>query len=173
MCDFDRAYALKTISCIHSENSTVMAKKSTSANAAIRTQPPPQIVRFELKIGQEIGAGEHGKVFSGTYRGIIVAIKCALSDETTSRHESAEKALAHEAEVLTSLPRHPHIVSCLGTVSDDEGVAVVFEHVSKTTAAALFSTRANERAKHTMVRLCSLFIIVLLCRARLHAGVLT
>eukprot|EP01133_Synstelium_polycarpum_P013424 gene13424-15818_t len=82
----------------------------------------------EIVIQNRIGRGSCAEVFTGTWRGITVAIKKAklLSDDD----EEFLTELAQEAAIMSQL-RHPNICQFLGTCNNPPEVLIVMEYMSR------------------------------------------
>ncbi|GAM27271.1 hypothetical protein SAMD00019534_104460 [Acytostelium subglobosum LB1] len=80
----------------------------------------------EIVIQNRIGRGSCAEVFTGTWRGIIVAIKKAklLSDDD----EDFLTELAQEAAIMSQL-RHPNVCQFLGTCNNPPEVLIVMEYM--------------------------------------------
>ncbi|EFA80155.1 hypothetical protein PPL_06977 [Heterostelium album PN500] len=82
----------------------------------------------EIVIQNRIGRGSCAEVFTGTWRGITVAIKKAklLSDDD----EEFLTELAQEAAIMSQL-RHPNVCQFLGTCNNPPEVLIVMEWMSR------------------------------------------
>ena len=132
-------------------------------------------VRLERKdahFGKYLGAGQHCRVFRGEYHDQSIALKVRHTRQTeftASSHNdgnaskclddeqamAVERQLIAEAKILSRLPKHPHIVGYIGIIADDDpgGPVLVLEHVSRHSAAELFTADVRRRAQHSWVRL--------------------
>ena len=134
--------------------------------SATLANPDRRDVRFE----DYLGAGQHCRVFRGEHRGQSVALKVRRTRQTeftTSAPEdgryldddeamAVERMLIAEAEILSQIPKHPHIVGFGGLVADDNpvGPILILELASPQSAAYVFV--GSERALHSWVSLGSL-----------------
>lgn len=123
--------------------------------------------RPEVTFGKILGAGQHGRVFSGEYRSQRVALKVRRARKTEftaavpedgvylddDEATAAERMLVTEAEVLSRIPKHPHIVGFVGLVADDDpgGPILIMELTSRHSAVDVFV--GAERARHSWVSL--------------------
>ena len=69
-----------------------------------------ELAAAEVVLGDEIGRGAFGVVYTGSYRGEVVAVKKALGDETSD--------FRAEMERIRGLPVHPNIVPLVGVCVD-------------------------------------------------------
>ncbi|KAM9950386.1 hypothetical protein ACTFIT_011636 [Dictyostelium discoideum] len=80
----------------------------------------------EIVVQNRIGRGSCAEVFTGTWRGIIVAIKKAkLLNEDD---EDFLNELAQEATIMSQL-RHPNICQFLGTCNNPPEILIVMEYM--------------------------------------------
>eukprot|EP01132_Coremiostelium_polycephalum_P006126 gene6126-7632_t len=82
----------------------------------------------EIVIQNRIGRGSCAEVFTGTWRGITVAIKKAKL--LTEDDEEFLTELAQEATIMSQL-RHPNICQFLGTCNNPPEVLIVMEFMSR------------------------------------------
>ena len=78
----------------------------------------------EIEFGKEIGAGSYGKVYKGTYKGEVVAIK-----QEQVRHKDLTKYLASEIATLRAVS-HPHLLRYMGAAQHEKTVCIVTEFMS-------------------------------------------
>ena len=131
--------------------------------------------RSNVTFGKLLGAGQHGRVSFGEYRGQHVALKMRRARKTEfsvtapedgiylddDEATSAEGMIITEAEILSQIPEHPHIVGFVGIVVDDDpgGPILIVEATSRHSAADVFV--GAERARHSWVSLGSLVALLL------------
>lgn len=77
-----------------------------------------------LTIGRRAGAGGFGIVFSGIFRGTLVAIKQLLKPEKVS------SSIENEADVLVSL-RHPNVLLFMGLVKEPGKLWIITEFCTR------------------------------------------
>ena len=130
----------------------------------------PVLLRRDVRFHDLLGSGYHSRVYRGEYCGRIVALKvrrarrtefttCA-PDDPDGRYLDDDEAMAvermliAEAEILSRLPKNPHVVGLVGIIADDDpgGPILVLDLASRYSAAELFAGDVRERAKKSWVR---------------------
>jgi serine/threonine protein kinase len=98
---------------------------------------PPDIIADRYKIGELLGVGGMGTVYTGVdmRTDMTVAIKRLKSDVALNDPSTVER-FNREAEALRQL-NHPNIVKVLDTVASEDGQFIVMEYVSGGTLAQL------------------------------------
>lgn len=93
-----------------------------------------QIKISDLKMMDQVGKGESGEVYRGSYRGKDVAVKVLKDD-------SALSSMLTEASVMTTL-KHKNLVQLLGVVLDTP-TYIVTEYMSKGSLVDFLRTRGH------------------------------
>ncbi|XP_069739212.1 LOW QUALITY PROTEIN: mitogen-activated protein kinase kinase kinase 11, partial [Phaenicophaeus curvirostris] len=97
--------------------------RSPSPVGGSRSPSPPARVRFgELRLEEVIGAGGFGRVFRGTWRGEVVAVKAARGDAGAAGAAS----LRREARLYARL-RHPNVVALRAVCLEPPHLCLVME----------------------------------------------
>ena len=121
--------------------------------------------RSDVTFGTLLGAGQHGRAYGGEYRGQHVALKVRRARKTEftatvpedgvyfddDEAAAAERMLVVEAEILSRIPKHPHIVGFVGIVLDDNpgGPILILQLASRHSVADVFV--GAQRARHSWV----------------------
>mmetsp|Transcript_481 Transcript_481/g.559 ORF Transcript_481/g.559 Transcript_481/m.559 type:complete len:656 (-) Transcript_481:666-2633(-) len=77
----------------------------------------------DILTSNELGKGSYGIVRNGFWRGCRIAVKQLLSSATQMQQE----AFYQEAERLSLLRPHPHVVQFLGATNDSDSLCIVTE----------------------------------------------
>ncbi|XP_042201242.1 mitogen-activated protein kinase kinase kinase 21-like [Callorhinchus milii] len=89
-------------------------------------QPPVEIEFSQLSLEEIIGVGGFGKVYRGTWRGQVVAVKAARRDPDEEMGATAESA-RREARLFSML-RHHNIISLRGVCLQEPNLCLVMEY---------------------------------------------
>lgn len=96
---------------------------------AVELQFEPEVVDFrELSLQEVIGVGGFGKVYRGTWRGELVAVKAArqVPDEDIS---VTAQNVRNEARVFAMLT-HPNIITLIGVCLQEPNMCLIMEYAS-------------------------------------------
>uniref|UniRef100_A0A4W3HN18 Mitogen-activated protein kinase kinase kinase n=1 Tax=Callorhinchus milii TaxID=7868 RepID=A0A4W3HN18_CALMI len=88
--------------------------------------PPVEIEFSQLSLEEIIGVGGFGKVYRGTWRGQVVAVKAARRDPDEEMGATAESA-RREARLFSML-RHHNIISLRGVCLQEPNLCLVMEY---------------------------------------------
>uniref|UniRef100_A0A4W3HN06 Mitogen-activated protein kinase kinase kinase n=1 Tax=Callorhinchus milii TaxID=7868 RepID=A0A4W3HN06_CALMI len=93
---------------------------------AAAAAPPVEIEFSQLSLEEIIGVGGFGKVYRGTWRGQVVAVKAARRDPDEEMGATAESA-RREARLFSML-RHHNIISLRGVCLQEPNLCLVMEY---------------------------------------------
>ncbi|ELR18497.1 Serine/threonineprotein kinase [Acanthamoeba castellanii str. Neff] len=99
------------------------------ADATLAALDPWVVLYDDLVFGRQIGKGNFGRVFEGTYFGTPVAIKHLFPVGEGLSVEQTRKYVDREIVLLKSL-HHPHIVQLIGICDHDSGQYIITELVT-------------------------------------------
>jgi len=99
----------------------------------------PEVDNKEIKMLEEIGRGNFGKVFKGQCRGKIVAVKQLNSDLKGKQMEDFRK----EVSVLTHL-RHPNVVLFMGACTEEGKLSIVTEFMPNGDVGSYLKKNKNQ-----------------------------
>lgn len=89
----------------------------------------PEVVDFrELKLEEVIGVGGFGKVYRGTWRGDLVAVKAARQDPDEDISVTAQN-VRNEARLFSML-KHPNIIALKGVCLQEPNMCLIMEYAS-------------------------------------------
>lgn len=89
----------------------------------------PEPVEFsELSLEEVIGVGGFGKVYRGTWRGELVAVKAARQDPDEDISVTAQN-VQNEARLFSML-RHPNIIALKGVCLQEPNLCLIMEYAS-------------------------------------------
>ncbi|KAK1792845.1 hypothetical protein P4O66_012757, partial [Electrophorus voltai] len=92
-------------------------------------QLEPEVVDFrELKLEEVIGVGGFGKVYRGTWRGDLVAVKAARQDPDEDISVTAQN-VRNEARLFAMLT-HPNIIALKGVCLQEPNLCLIMEYAS-------------------------------------------
>ncbi|XP_060711496.1 mitogen-activated protein kinase kinase kinase 11-like [Hemiscyllium ocellatum] len=89
---------------------------------------PAQVAFRELTLQEVIGVGGFGKVYRGTWRGRLVAVKAARQDPDEDISATAQNVM-QEARLFAML-RHPNIIALLGVCLQEPNLCLIIEYAS-------------------------------------------
>lgn len=103
--------------------------KSSVVGPAVVSALEPQPVEFcELSLQEVIGVGGFGKVYRGTWRGELVAVKAARQDPDEDISVTAQN-VQNEARLFAML-QHPNIISLKGVCLQEPNLCLIMEYAS-------------------------------------------
>ncbi|XP_043538596.1 mitogen-activated protein kinase kinase kinase 11-like isoform X2 [Chiloscyllium plagiosum] len=89
---------------------------------------PAQVAFRELTLQEVIGVGGFGKVYRGTWKGRLVAVKAARQDPDEDISATAQNVM-QEARLFAML-RHPNIIALLGVCLQEPNLCLIIEYAS-------------------------------------------
>ncbi|XP_075943185.1 mitogen-activated protein kinase kinase kinase 11 [Anarhichas minor] len=96
---------------------------------AVVSQFEPDVLDFrELSLEEVIGVGGFGKVYRGTWRGGLVAVKAARQDPDEDISVTAQN-VRQEARLFAMLT-HPNIISLKGVCLQEPNLCLIMEYAS-------------------------------------------
>uniref|UniRef100_W5UF66 mitogen-activated protein kinase kinase kinase n=1 Tax=Ictalurus punctatus TaxID=7998 RepID=W5UF66_ICTPU len=96
---------------------------------AVELQFEPEVVDFrELSLQEVIGVGGFGKVYRGTWRGDLVAVKAARQDPDEDISVTAQN-VRNEARLFAMLT-HPNIIALKGVCLQEPNLCLIMEYAS-------------------------------------------
>ncbi|XP_038620532.1 mitogen-activated protein kinase kinase kinase 11 [Tachyglossus aculeatus] len=100
------------------------------SNYVSRGSPPqPEVARFhELRLEEVIGVGGFGKVYRGSWRGELVAVKAARQDPDEDISVTAE-SVRQEARLFAMLA-HPNIIALKAVCLEEPNLCLVMEYAA-------------------------------------------
>lgn len=100
------------------------------SNYVSRGGPPqPEVARFqELRLEEVIGVGGFGKVYRGSWRGELVAVKAARQDPDEDISVTAE-SVRQEARLFAMLA-HPNIIALKAVCLEEPNLCLVMEYAA-------------------------------------------
>ncbi|XP_078132000.1 mitogen-activated protein kinase kinase kinase 11 [Sander vitreus] len=105
--------------------STVVAE----LNPAVVGKFEPDVLDFrDLKLEEVIGVGGFGKVYRGTWRGLLVAVKAARQDPDEDISVTAQN-VRQEARLFAMLT-HPNIIALKGVCLQEPNLCLIMEYAS-------------------------------------------
>ncbi|TDG99935.1 hypothetical protein EPR50_G00199330 [Perca flavescens] len=105
--------------------STVVAE----LNPAVVGEFEPDVLDFrDLKLEEVIGVGGFGKVYRGTWRGLLVAVKAARQDPDEDISVTAQN-VRQEARLFAMLT-HPNIIALKGVCLQEPNLCLIMEYAS-------------------------------------------
>ncbi|XP_020378584.1 mitogen-activated protein kinase kinase kinase 11-like [Rhincodon typus] len=99
-----------------------------SSGRAEELAAPAQVSFRELTLQEVIGVGGFGKVYRGTWRGRLVAVKAARQDPDEDISATAQNVM-QEARLFAML-RHPNIIALLGVCLQEPNLCLIIEYAS-------------------------------------------
>ncbi|XP_077444869.1 mitogen-activated protein kinase kinase kinase 11 isoform X2 [Stigmatopora argus] len=97
--------------------------------SAMVGQLEPAVVNFrELSLQEVIGVGGFGKVYRGTWRGALVAVKAARQDPDEDISVTAQN-VRQEARLFAMLT-HPNIIALKGVCLQEPNLCLIMEYAS-------------------------------------------
>uniref|UniRef100_A0A8C9PXC8 mitogen-activated protein kinase kinase kinase n=1 Tax=Spermophilus dauricus TaxID=99837 RepID=A0A8C9PXC8_SPEDA len=91
--------------------------------------PPCEVASFqELRLEEVIGIGGFGKVYRGSWRGELVAVKAALQDPDEDISVTAE-SVRQEARLFAMLA-HPNIIALKAVCLEEPNLCLVMEYAA-------------------------------------------
>lgn len=98
-------------------------------SAVVVSELEPQAVDFnELSLEEVIGVGGFGKVYRGTWRGELVAVKAARQDPDEDISVTAQN-VQNEARLFNML-KHPNIIALKGVCLQEPNLCLIMEYAS-------------------------------------------
>ncbi|XP_016418156.1 mitogen-activated protein kinase kinase kinase 11-like [Sinocyclocheilus rhinocerous] len=89
----------------------------------------PEMVDFnELSLEEVIGVGGFGKVYRGTWKGELVAVKAARQDPDEDISVTAQN-VQNEARLFAML-KHPNIIALIGVCLQEPNLCLIMEYAS-------------------------------------------
>ncbi|KAL7855670.1 hypothetical protein AOLI_G00192740 [Acnodon oligacanthus] len=99
------------------------------SGVAHELQFEPEVVDFrELSLEEVIGVGGFGKVYRGTWRGELVAVKAARQDPDEDISVTAQN-VRNEARLFAMLT-HPNIIALKGVCLQEPNLCLIMEYAS-------------------------------------------
>ncbi|KAK2913191.1 hypothetical protein QQF64_031162 [Cirrhinus molitorella] len=96
---------------------------------AVVSELEPEAVDFgELSLEEVIGVGGFGKVYRGTWKGELVAVKAARQDPDEDISVTAQN-VQNEARLFAML-RHPNIIALKGVCLQEPNLCLIMEYAS-------------------------------------------
>ncbi|XP_033992311.1 mitogen-activated protein kinase kinase kinase 11 [Trematomus bernacchii] len=96
---------------------------------AVVSQFEPDVLDFrDLKLEEVIGVGGFGKVYRGTWRGLLVAVKAARQDPDEDISVTAQN-VRQEARLFAMLT-HPNIIALKGVCLQEPNLCIIMEYAS-------------------------------------------
>ncbi|XP_026114774.1 mitogen-activated protein kinase kinase kinase 11-like [Carassius auratus] len=96
---------------------------------AVVSELEPDTVDFsELSLEEVIGVGGFGKVYRGTWKGELVAVKAARQDPDEDISVTAQN-VQNEARLFAML-KHPNIIALIGVCLQEPNLCLVMEYAS-------------------------------------------
>lgn len=96
-------------------------------SAVVVSELEPDAVDFnELSLEEVIGVGGFGKVYRGTWRGGLVAVKAARQDPDEDISVTAQ-SVQNEARLFAML-RHPNIIALKGVCLQEPNLCLIMEY---------------------------------------------
>ncbi|KAI2663053.1 Mitogen-activated protein kinase kinase kinase 11 [Labeo rohita] len=96
---------------------------------AVVSDLEPETVDFgELSLEEVIGVGGFGKVYRGTWKGELVAVKAARQDPDEDISVTAQN-VQNEARLFAML-RHPNIIALKGVCLQEPNLCLIMEYAS-------------------------------------------
>lgn len=96
---------------------------------AVVSELEPETVDFnELSLEEVIGVGGFGKVYRGTWKGELVAVKAARQDPDEDISVTAQN-VQNEARLFAML-KHPNIIALIGVCLQEPNLCLVMEYAS-------------------------------------------
>lgn len=89
---------------------------------------PPEADFRDLRLEEVIGVGGFGKVYRGTWRGELVAVKAARQDPDEDISTTAER-VRQEARLFAML-RHPNIIALKAVCLQEPNLCLVMEYAA-------------------------------------------
>lgn len=89
---------------------------------------PPEADFRELRLEEVIGVGGFGKVYRGSWRGQLVAVKAARQDPDEDISTTAER-VQQEARLFAML-RHPNIITLKAVCLQEPNLCLVMEYAA-------------------------------------------
>ncbi|ETV94341.1 TKL/DRK protein kinase [Aphanomyces invadans] len=126
---------------VHVSVNKLQSKKSTFSGHASLLRAD------EVHCSQEIGKGDSGTVYKGTYRGSTVVEK-RMTMSRTKASEAMEKSLEVVASRMSSL-RHPNTVLFMGVCLRDQSFCIVSEYCARGSLYDILHTSQPSQL-HTM-----------------------
>lgn len=103
--------------------------KISGSSVAGELQFEPEVVDFqELSLQEVIGVGGFGKVYRGTWRGELVAVKAARQDPDEDISVTAQN-VRNEARLFAMLT-HPNIIALKGVCLQEPNLCLIMEYAS-------------------------------------------
>lgn len=103
--------------------------KIPGSSVAGELQFEPEVVDFrELSLQEVIGVGGFGKVYRGTWRGELVAVKAARQDPDEDISVTAQN-VRNEARLFAMLT-HPNIIALKGVCLQEPNLCLIMEYAS-------------------------------------------
>lgn len=101
----------------------------SSVDSAVELQFEPDVLDFrELSLQEVIGVGGFGKVYRGTWRGELVAVKAARQDPDEDISVTAQN-VRNEARLFAMLT-HPNIIALKGVCLQEPNLCLIMEYAS-------------------------------------------